>query len=373
MYLQNKTPKDIEMLSDDIAGNINNYHDKMSSYSPTINDDLISLKSIPREKLSDCNNKQAFLLKEPLKISVSNNFFGKTCLPYDDPLAIQFLLKNLSANKHININKVVPPKQILSNCWFNAMFVTLFVSDKGRKFFHYFRQLMIEGRQANGQIIPKSLRNTFALLNFAIDSALLGTRYAYELDTNNIIKNIYNNIPEEYHKMFPYLVTIDEASNPIKYYGSIINYLDNRSLQTIFVENITNNWRVQTTEEMGKISHIPHVIILEIRDGQDGTPGNSGKMNNKPTNFTINGADYVLDSCVVRDIQQQHFCATITCEGKEMAYDGMSFHRIVPMNWIDKINTDLKWEFEGSNNLDGTPLEWNFMHGYQMLIYYRVK
>ena len=43
------------------------------------------------------------------------------------------------------------------------------------------------------------------------------------------------------------------------------------------------------------------------------------------------------------------------------------------VNTFLEINTDLKWEFEGSNNLDGTPLEWNFMHGYQMLIYYRVK
>ena len=61
------------------------------------------------------------------------------------------------------------------------------------------------------------------------------------------------------------------------------------------------------------------------------------------------------------------------CEGKEMAYDGMSFHRLVPMDWVNKINTDFKWSFEGSNNYDGSPLEWNFAQGYQMLIYYRVK
>ena len=248
LRLKNRTPQDVKILSEDIAGQLNN-NNKLPSYSPTINDLLISLKSIPREKLTDCNNKQAFLLKEPLQISVSER-----CMPYDTPQAKHILLKNLSANKHIDVNKIVPPKQISSNCWFNAMFVTLFVSDKGRKFFHYFRQLMIEGRQADGQNIPKALRDAFALLNFAVESALLGTKYAYELDTNNIIKHIYNNIPESYHKLAPYLVSVDEASNPIRYYGSIINYLDNKAIELIFVQDVNMNvgWRDQTMREMKK-------------------------------------------------------------------------------------------------------------------------
>jgi len=361
LRLKNRTPQDVKILSEDIADQLNN---KLPSYSPTINDLLISLKSIPRETLTDCNNKQAFLLKEPLQISVSDR-----CVPYDTTPAKHLLLKNLSANKHIDVNKIVPPKQISSNCWFNAMFVTLFVSDKGRKFFHYFRQLMIEGRQADGQNIPKALRDAFALLNFAVESALLGTKYAYELDTNNIIKHIYNNIPESYHKLAPYLVSVDEASNPIRYYGSIINYLDNKAIELIFVQDVNVNvgWRDQTMKEMKKANHVPHIIVLEIHDEP------SGKITDKPTQFTMNGTSYVLDSCVVRDIQKQHFCATIMCEGKEMAYDGMSFHRLVPMDWVNKINTDFKWSFEGSNNYDGSPLEWNFAQGYQMLIYYRVK
>ena len=361
LRLKNRTPQDVKILSEDIAGQLNN-NNKLPSYSPTINDLLISLKSIPRETLTDCNNKQAFLLKEPLQISVSD-----TCVPYDTAPAKHLLLKNLSANKHIDVNKIVPPKQISSNCWFNAMFVTLFVSDKGRKFFHYFRQLMIEGRQADGQNIPKALRDAFALLNFAVESALLGTKYAYELDTNNIIKHIYNNIPESYHKLAPYLVSVDEASNPIRYYGSIINYLDNKAIELIFVQDVNMGWRDQTMIEMKKANHVPHIIVLEIYDEP------SGKITDKPTQFTMNGSSYVLDSCVVRDIQKQHFCATIMCEGKEMAYDGMSFHRLVPMDWVNKINTDFKWSFEGSNNYDGSPLEWNFAQGYQMLIYYRVK
>jgi hypothetical protein len=79
-----------------------------------------------------------------LQIGIFKKLFGKNCVPYYEPKAVKFLLKNLSANKHIKIDKIIPPIQSQSNCWFNTMFVTLFVSDKGRKFFHFFRQLMIE-------------------------------------------------------------------------------------------------------------------------------------------------------------------------------------------------------------------------------------
>ena len=95
-------------------------------------------------------------------------------------------------------------------------------------------------------------------------------------------------------------------------------------------------------------------------------------MKNKQTEFSIHGANYVLDSCVIRDMTQQHFCATLTCEGIEMAYDGMSYNRIVPMEWKKYINTDFTWKFDGSYDTDWSSLKWSFLHGYQMLIYYRV-
>jgi hypothetical protein len=56
-----------------------------------------------------------------------------------------------------------------------------------------------------------------------------------------------------------------------------------------------------------------------------------------------------------------------------MAYDGMSYHRLVNLDWKNHINSDFMWSFEGSNNSDGSPLKWSFLHGYQMLLYYRVR
>ena len=331
------------------------------------------LQSIERGKVHDCNNKKAFELKEPLQIGLSGTFFGKTCVPYYDPNAIKYLLKNLSANKHVNPEKIVPPIQSQANCWFNTMFVTLFVSDKGRKFFHFFRQLMIEGIQSNGDGIPNNLRNGFALLNYSIDACLTGNKYSYILDTNAIIRNIYDAVPESYKEKLPYITNVDKSGNPMRYYGSLIYYLHNKSLEFLFIKNTNDKWKETILSDIKPNKHLPHFIILEIYDGSNKTAGTSGTTTNKPRSFFVNGAKYSLDSCVIRDTTQQHFCATLMCENREMAYDGMSFHRLVPLEWKKYINSNFTWEFEGSNNRDGMPLKWNFTHGYQMLLYYRVK
>jgi hypothetical protein len=343
------------------------------SYSPTVNKELVMLESISKEEVVDCNNKKAFKLKEPLQIGIPEKQFGQKCVPYYNKNAIKFSLKNLSANKHIQTNKIVPPIQSQSNCWFNTMFVTLFVSDKGRKFFHFFRQLMIEGVQADNTAIPTKLKNGFALLNYAIEACLTGNKYAYILDTNAIIRNIYENIPESYKKQLPYIIDVDEAGNPIRYYSNLIHYLQNKSIQLSFIQNTNDKWKEQLLKEIKDLPHLPHIIILEFYDGTNKTPGDSGKTLNKPKSINVLGAKYMLDSAVIRDTTQQHFSATLTCEGKEMAYDGMSFHRIVNLEWKKNINSNVFWGFEGSNDSDGTPLKWSFTHGYQMLMYYRVK
>ena len=366
--IPSSTPLKIQKISDNIAGNIerNNtlFFSKrktgIHSYSPTINQKLVSLKSIPRSEIIDCNNKSAFELKEPLKINVRSK-----CYNYYEPQAIQFLLKNLAANKHINPKKIVPPIQSQSNCWFNAMFVTFFVSDKGRKFFHFFRQLMIEGKQKDGSIIPANLRNAFSLLNFAIEACLTGNKYAYELNTNSIIHDIYQNIPSSYKKQHSIIVDVDNAGNPLEYYMSIIHYLNNNSILLMLVEDSDSLWREKIIHMTKGTTHLPHIIVLEVYDDK------AGRFNEKPRSFTVNEAKYVLDSSVVRDTTRQHFSATITCEGQQMGYDGMSFHRLVPLTWKDKLNKDFTWEFKGSDNTDGTPLKWNYMKSYQLLMYYR--
>lgn len=335
---------------------------KTGSYSPTINKELVTLKSIERSDLMNCNTEQAFQLKEPLQIGINNK-----CKYYYTQEAKKFLLHNLAANKHIEPKKIVPPIQSQSNCWFNAMFVTFFVSDKGRKFFHFLRQLMIEGKQQDGKVIPERLRNAFALLNFGVDACLTGNEFAYTLNTNSIIHLLYKGIPDSYKNKTPYIVDIDEPGNPLLYYMSMINYLHNSSIQVLFIRDANIKWKDAVSSAVQKMSGLPHIIVLEIYDE------NASQFNKKPVSFMVRDGKYEIDSAVVRDISKQHFCSMITCEGKEMGYDGASFHRLVPLSWKQKMNNSMEWEFEGTNDYDGKHLKWSFVKSYQLLMYYRIK
>lgn len=362
--IPSSTPLKIRKISDKITNRVV-AKGLNSSYSPTINRQLVTLKSIPREELGDCNIARAFQLKEPLKIKIPKS---NKCVEYTSSEAKKFLLQNLTADKHIIPKNVVPPIQMQSNCWFNAMFVTFFVSDKGRKFFHFLRQLMIEGKQKNGLIIPDKLRDAFALLNFGIDACLTGNKFAYTLDTNSIIHKIYTSIPESYKKNYPLIVDINNAGNPLIYYLSIINYLNNNSIIVLYVRDANLEWKDKIVSAMNNMTHLPHIIVLEIYDEK------ASGFNKKPLTFIVNDAKYKIDSAVVRDNSKQHFCATITCDDKEMAYDGASFHRMVPLEWKHKLNNkDFTWGFEGTKEYDGTPLQWNFTKDYQLLMYYREK
>jgi hypothetical protein len=359
---QNRTPTKVRKISNEIARRISH-----GSYSPTINKDLVSLVSVERGDLLDCNIEDAFKLTEPLQIGIYDKTRGKQCMPYYTKEARKFLLKNLAANKHIDPTKIVPPIQAQSNCWFNAMFVTFFVSDKGRKFFHFLRQLMIEGKQRDGSFIPDRLRNAFALLNFGVDACLTGNEFAYTMNTNSIIHLLYESIPDTYKQNDDYIVDVNTASNPLLYYMGIIKYLNNKSIQILPVRQATGKWREQLANLVSKTIHLPHIIVIEIFED---SIADFGK---KPRSFMVNDAKYKIDSAVVRDTSAQHFCTTATCEGIDMGYDGASFHRLVLLDWKHNLNRDIDWQFEGSKNQDGEPVYWNFMKCYQMLFYYREK
>jgi hypothetical protein len=362
ILVNNATPIEVRNISNKIAKKLS-----IGSYSPTINKELVTFKTTPRKELLDCNMEQAFELKAPLQIGIPNLTFGKKCYEYNTPEATKFLLSNLAANKHIDPTKIVPPIQIQSNCWFNAMFTTFFVSDKGRKFFHFLRQLMIEGKQQDGSTIPDKLRDPFALLNFGVDACLTGNEYAYKLNTNSVIHQIYKAMPESYKKKNPYITDIDEAGNPLLYYSAIISYLHNSSIQMLIIRETNMKWKDTIIENVHRMGHLPHIIVFEIFEEE------AAIFNKKPVEFKVNNATYAIDSAVVRDVSKQHFCATLTCEGAEMGYDGMSFHRLGSLKWKDNLNRNIDWKFEGTKDYDGTSLLWNFTKCYQMLIYYRIK
>jgi hypothetical protein len=231
---------------------------------------------------------------------------------------------------------------------------------------------MIEGKRANGEQIPTHIWHAFSLLNFAIEACLTGNEYAYKLNTNKIIHDIYVAVNETSVSVNN-IVDVDYANNPIVYYKGIMNYLNSSELELVSVYARDADWMNQVSNVISNGERVPHIIALEIMDGfSEEDSGYSGIINNKKTEFNVGSYKYALDSSVVRDVEQEHFCATLTCDGKEMGYDGASFHRLVPMQWKKNLNVDKKWKFKGTEHGPRDPLYWSFMHGYQILMYYRV-
>ena len=79
-------------------------------------------------------------------------------------------------------------------------------------------------------------------------------------------------------------------------------------------------------------------------------------------------AKYELDSAILRDINQEHFSAYLTINGKEYGFDGESFSRIEPFRWKKRLYQNTQWRFADQHNT-----YFNFEKGYQILIYYRIK
>jgi len=383
IFLQSTTPVSIQKISAQIARDIETKQ-KSKSYSPSLNKKLVEFKLIPRNQLFSCNIEKASKGEEPLEISIpyynlkdpetvvstgKPDIFGALnfCFKYDTDEAKEVLLHNLKANRNIDPSQIITPIQSDSNCWFNTFFVTLFISDKGRKFFHFFRELMIKGVNIYGEEIPQDIKDSFALLNFAIEQYLTGSHLAYEFDTNVIIKSVYEKIPDNSH-----IFNVGEYGSPEEYYFGIMNYLDNYSMHILYLKSCDLgdklDWKTYIKKYINEISqfankgenYLPNIVIFTIFKQH-------ANLMKKAIRFTINKAVYELDSASISDTLNEHFCATITCNGEEMVYDGASFHRLVPMKWKHNINRNVYWSFDTKKE------KWNFTKCGQVLTYYRVK
>ena len=340
----NKTRKNYSPISRSLPNSYSK-NSRSLSYQPTINKELLSLKSKQIKTFEHCT-------LNPLKIKIGND-----CIIYSNVKAQKYLLNKLKGNKHLQMNKIITPKQYSGNCWFNVMFVLLFISDKGRYFFHYFRNLMILGKLSNNDEIPLKLRNGFAMLNYNIEACLTGNKYAMnKMNTNNIIEFLYNNIN---HKN---IYKKGEAGNPFTYFETLVKYL---SLKSINIKKYSISDSLSFNLLFS--SSIPHVIVLQY-------PIDSYKYKHyKLLTFKIKDYEYRIDSAAIIDNDRNHFCGLLMCNNEEYGYDGMSYSRLKKMKWKDLLNSSVNFSFEGSTDINNKTIQWNFMKGYQMLVYYRIK
>ena len=351
------------------------------SFSPSINKRLTSLKDGIQSNVFGCDSEdtekllkkkgelwnQVDIAKDNVMVKVGSKSNGEPiCVPWFSVKAKKVLLDNLKNTKKFDCSNIIGPLQIRSNCWFNTMLMTFFVSDKGRKFFRHFRQLMITGKLIDGENIPnRNLRKGLFLLNMTIDALNNQTGISKEIalgaliDTNTLINRIYKSLPIKDRRKYPRIKRSDESNNPLSYYENLITYLNSGSLVIHNLHNLQDFKNLLKGHFVWKETKMPDIIIASIHDDEE--------ARNSPLTFNLKGNIYSLDSAIIRNNEKYHFCSLLTCNGKEYGFDGASFSRLSEFSWKSLINEDQDWTFAGSEDM-----LWNFMKGYKLLFYYRV-
>lgn len=367
VVLKDTTPKELKDLRKTVTriGKKKNPK-KPQSFSPNVNKVIDSLKSISPHLeigLQECPED---------KIYVRTASGKEKCVGLKSKIAQTYLIDNLLSKKPIDCDKIIAPKQKLSNCWFNSFFMVYFISDKGRKFFRYLRLAMITGKLPNGTTVAPKLRMPLLILNKYIESALIGRKASHSLatlmDTNVVIRRVARALGKTNLRKYDIAKT-KQAGNPLTFYEGLIQYLKSTELVTVTmtVRNMPNK----------KVSNASIVKILESRPIVEYFILERFSEDNNKNSWTIpkkykvkkNGETYtyVLDSAVLRDTKKQHFSAYITCNGNSFAFDGESFARMTPFEWKKKMNKNIKWRFA-----EQYETYFNFQQAYFMLFYYRI-
>ena len=356
--ISNKTPRTNITMKNKVKNTVSNDSSLTHSFSPSINQRIL------QEKTEYVKNKNVFSCQKDY-IPIKKGGSTQTCSHFQNPIVQKIMLENLLSKDKINCRKITAPKQLMANCWFNVFFICFFISDKGRKFFRYLREIMITGKDEKGkEIIDKWAHSIFFHLNLFIEASLQGDNLGKLMDTNIIIRELSTVVRNNFPK-------VNEEWNPIDFYESIISYLKNDPHQILFIDAETiqdfphkKNKHI-FTRYVTNHNRVPNIIIIFLDDHA------SSKINSKPLSFkmTSHSSDinYVLDSVIIRDTKQMHFACCLTCNRKEFGFDGESFSKMSPFKWKHNLlNTNKKWKFKSPYST-----VFNFKRGLQYLFYYR--
>ena len=123
-------------------------------------------------------------------------------------------------------------------------------------------------------------------------------------------------------------------------------------------------------------NNIPTLIIVELHNGKQFNDNNTKETNyskliQKKNIINLITRDnkkikYHLDSIIIRDTKNIHFCSVLTYNKRLYKFDGASFSTLVPFHWKSTLNKNKDWGFNDRS------LRWNFTDGSQMLFYYRI-
>ena len=363
------------------------------SFSPSINKRIVSLRENARIDIFQCGDGvQNYLTKGSTSIPRiwvgTDKNDADICTKMNTKRGREVLLHNIR-NVTIDETQIIAPVQKHSNCWFNTFFVTFFISDKGRKFFRYFRELMITGKHADGANIDSTIAKSFLMLNICIEACYGNKNIALAMDTNRVIHNIYVAIPisQRYKERdgADFIRPTNEPGNPWSYYNAIMKFIGNDDLKCMkmFTGDYLAACLLNKRGRALKLDRLPDLIVFQFTE--EGCQDLSDRNMSYRPELLIESKTgettgrYQIDSAVVRDTQGNHFCALLTVNGKSYGFDGASHSRLAPFDWKPRLFTaqgvNSSWRFDGSvfDNNPSRPIEWSFSNAYHLLFYYRVK
>ena len=378
------SPRNLQTQQKDFVASVQRSLVKSGSFSPAVNRQLISLKNGTVNPLFACGAAGAFAHRigttSRLQVGVLTKA-GHRCVGYTTQAAGNAMISTLKANKPLVCSELIMPVQDQTNCWFNTWFAAFFVSDKGRKFFRYLRQYMINGKTLDGQSIqPKSLANTLRLLNLCIEATYNNSGLAEPalvINTNSVIRSLHTSIEaftaskRGARKGLP---APGSTGNPFNFYNILVSYLSEHLVQ------IGTVWKERSVEHIdGKIKRVKgvsemDVVVMRTYDNLD-----PRRLREKvaifssqleaPLSFPSSDSKYkfVLDSVIIRDIRGMHFVALVTCNGNQMGYDGAGLTALKPFMWKDLVSSKKQWKLPGSR------VTCSFAESYCEYVYYKAK
>jgi hypothetical protein len=342
------------------------------SYSPDANKYVVSFKeSLHRMGNIDiCNHNEfgtTFNTKNigDIEIRIGDKKVKK-CAPLKSKTVTDHMLSSLRNPRPLDINKVIFPIQIESNCWFNTWFVAMFISDKGKKFTRFLREKMITGRLSKKYGLH--MKHTMKLLNLCIECSYNRGNYdtRYVINTNSIIRHLAESTVSEYRlgrvspQILPGIYFQGDAGNPADYYRNLLYHLstsaDKFLMHTLEYEDdiVTNGKRVNGLMEADEIivgQTIPDMVNIRTH-----TP-NPERFRDIPVvvtgvyhfGETIRVVDrsgkrtnYELDSIIIRDIDKHHFIILFVCNNTSYVYDGELSTPVMKYNWRKEMLKDGK-------------------------------
>jgi hypothetical protein len=368
-----------------MVGNIiKNVFGSKKTYSPSVNEKLNLMSEGTVHNMFGCQEMDELMNDGMPTVKVND-----ICVHYIQKEAQELLLSNLEASRKVRCSKIITPRQAQTNCWFNTMFVMFFVSDKGRKFFKYFRAMMIMGvkgeliksrgtieeidslreKATSKDVLSRELHKSLFLLNLAIEACLTGNEYAYALNTNDLILEIHTAIANSPGgaKYVGDVFKPGQLGNPFTYYSAIMSFLSDGTIRILdlYLDRNDDNTYVERVKDdiASSLNKPPHIVMVTVIRGN-----NTGHLVH-PKMYSVKGLQYSLDAALVLSDDRMHWTCLLTCNEQGYAYDGGSFTRLIPFDWIkNALNTSNEYRFKTYSDMTYT-----FDGPSQTLLYYRTK